>query len=99
MEEKELKGLWDEFFPVAKTVGIIIIAQLGEDYLLSKVDDQLFESKIFLKNNFQITNQFVDKTIIECMSIMEGVYIRRSELIRISLSMLLDEEKELLEKN
>ena len=84
---------------VSKNAGVYLVGNITNDCMMDNITLQAFPSKICLKNNFKITNNLIEKNLIEQMSKIEGVFLYRNEITRIGLSLILNNDlKNLLKK-
>lgn len=92
----DFKELFFKFLTISKLVGYHVLVFAGNDFELSKLEEQLFDIKIITKNNYSITNEYVNINFLDAITDVEGVYIDQTDEIRLALTRINAEEIKIL---
>lgn len=92
----DFKELFFKFLTISKLVGYHVLVFAGNDFELSKLEEQLFDIKIITKNNYSITNEYININFLDAITDVEGVYIDQTDEIRLALTRINAEEIKIL---
>ena len=92
----DFKEVFFKFLTISKLVGYHVLVFAGNDFELSKLEEQLFDIKIITKNNYSITNEYININFLDAITDVEGVYIDQTDEIRLALTRINAEEIKIL---
>ena len=87
-----LYDIYLDILKIATTVGITFINKLSTGCKIEDLLYQLLPYKIILKTNIINTKNLVEQDLMNQMSKVEGIYLYKEELLRISLSLILQND-------
>ncbi len=84
--------LYLDIIKIANSVGITFINKLSTGCNMDDLLYQLLPYKIILKTNIINTKTLIEQELLNQMSKVEGIYLFKEELVRMSLSMILQND-------